>query len=176
MYIYDKKSVTCTGACANEIMTNQSIDRSVTKRKKDDMLEVSLCIISFWKVRHPEWCLEVIGVLCEDCCKKVRRSISTVYPRITLLSTVFSNLRLLTHWNDNKNNKKYRKNIGYDVGQALTKNGWVNMLLTIPYWYLDLQRSNRTEAKLLQLQILHTCIHKYGVFPIVRRPISPTAH
>jgi hypothetical protein len=42
--------------------------------------------------------------------------------------------------------------------------------------YLDLQRSNRTEAKLLQLQILHTCIHKCGVLPIVRRLISPTTH
>ena len=41
------KSVTCTGACANEIIPNQLIARLVTKRKKDDMLEVSLCIISF---------------------------------------------------------------------------------------------------------------------------------
>ena len=108
-----------------------------------------------------------------------RRTICLKYHYVSFfseISTVFSNLRLLTHWNDNKNNKKYRKNIAYDVGPALTKNCCVNVLLTIPYWYLDLQRSNRTEAKLLQLQILHTCIHKYGVLPIVRRPISPTAH
>jgi hypothetical protein len=62
------KSVTSTGACANEIIPNQSIARLVTKRKKDDMLEVSLCIISFWKVRHPEWCL----VLSFQCVRSLR--------------------------------------------------------------------------------------------------------
>ena len=38
------KSVTCTGACANEIISNRLIARLSTKRKKDGMLEFYIYI------------------------------------------------------------------------------------------------------------------------------------
>ena len=42
------RSVTCTGACANEIITNRQIARLFTKRKKDVVLELKLGVCSIY--------------------------------------------------------------------------------------------------------------------------------